>query len=1662
MQEQHEELVPILDLHERGLYLQALREGEARLGPIRGWKGAGPRVLASRLVTHLGAPRLSLWHRLKSWKEAPQDPEVRYFFAWTRFEQYGPLATWRFLMSQGDMPDAPAETRLSWYGLHAQIAAMLRDFDRADEWIQRALEVVPDNAWIHVTRSSVLLGLDRHEEALAAVDHALALRPWYRPAVQSRAHVLTMMVRDDEVTRFLEEAEERLECSGLSWQLGVIHIEKEQFETALTCLDRYRLYSPMLERQVAAALHRVRSYVLYRLGRIDEAIAESSHCRDAVTRRLTQRLQDPAHASSRRVTLPVGFVQQHHKTCVPATLSAISRFWSRSADHLQVAEAICYDGTSSYSERKWAEENGWYVREFSVDEDSARRLIDAGIPFTLTTTEPGSAHLQAVIGYDGRRGTLVIRDPSHRVRAEMFVDELARRYAAWGPRGMAMVPVERRGILEALNLPDFEIWDGLHRLDGALNGHRRQEAQQTFENLLTRFPEHVLTHHARWRLSLYDSQLGEQAAALEKLHALHPKNAAIQLSFSYALQPLSRQEERVELLRKRCEGRDSNPVFFIPYAQELAADSRRHAEARTLFERAIRARPGEARAYSSLANLLWSQMKFDEALELYRFAACLDDLNEAHADAYFRAAQHCGKADACLDWLRRRFERFGNRSGLPARTYHAALDGLERGSESFQMLEDALKRRPEDGELMLYVAGVYASTSSDFSARAHELLEKARPRTARPGWLRVAARMAAIRGEPKEALQLYREILELQPLAVDAFRAVARLLAETEGREKALEHLERCADRFPHYQPFVEHRVEWLRDEPPEVMEPVIRGLIALNPSDGWAVRELGFFLLRQRRLDEAAVALEDAGRLDPHNMSWYHLAGMLAASQGNTAKARSAFREAIRVKVDNEYAIGELISSCDTPDQKRVELDYIRQQLSYQTLYGDGLLCYAGIAADVLDAAALLAQLTEVHAARPDLWHTWAAMVRQLVKMDRLDEARSLAVRATERFPLLPRIWLERATVCRVMADEAGEEEALQTVHRINPSWGEGTRQLSELHRQRGDLDRARALLELAMRHDPLDAVNCGWMAEVLWMQEHHEEALQHLERAVLLAPGYDWAWSMLSQWSEAQGDAGRPERAVRDLVARRPGEPRSWLFLARILEGDERLEERLAALDRALELNARSLEAYLQKARLLTAAGRFDEAVAACRPAGWKGEIPASLRAREACVTWARGDRPAALAALREALRTDPGMGVAWRELMDWTRELGHEDLHLEACRGMLAVSPHDEVALESYGQALIRGGKRDEAKEFYRQSFAMRRGDAYSGLSLFDLLFEDGELAEAESTLAALEATLGGPFSQARRVQLACKRGEREPAARALTQLAVSTMNGEWPIEASFRAMLDAGFVREASEAVGNQLGHPSLQAGAAAWWVIAQIRLGNWQCHTTLRAYIQDPGVAERAVYAWVDAAVRGGQKADEFLEFVRINRPWLESRTHLWGTVCYGFAVLRQWPAALAWARQWRRHPDALSWMLVNVVEAFRAEGHDAEAAEVSRHAITAPPDNGTVLHHVWLAHDEITAGEADRASSRLYSLDVSALDEDFAFLHKLILCRLEMREAPAAERASIFERVRSTVEEQVRDYSGFQWEPARRRFYYQCVERLAEEAGTWGAWLWSMRRRLLG
>ena len=312
-------LANIQRLYKDGLYLQAYQLA-VESKPLSEWTAsAEERSLAGRIAHQVGAPRLARWHRLRAWREFPDDLEVRYYFAWSVWETRGPYTAWEFLQKRGDAGEASADQQSSWYALHASLLGQLRDFDQAEKWIAKAEEASPDDPWIQVSRASMLEMEDRYDESLAAAKRALQLQPWFRPAVQSTAHVLKLLGRDDEALDLLGNASERIESGLVVVDLAALQFELQRFTDVGASLDRYEQLSPLIEKKIRKWIASRRSRVAYHLGNVREAIRLAKESEEPYYEQIAKRLENAPPDAGKPELLQVGFVRQHHVTCVPAT-----------------------------------------------------------------------------------------------------------------------------------------------------------------------------------------------------------------------------------------------------------------------------------------------------------------------------------------------------------------------------------------------------------------------------------------------------------------------------------------------------------------------------------------------------------------------------------------------------------------------------------------------------------------------------------------------------------------------------------------------------------------------------------------------------------------------------------------------------------------------------------------------------------------------------------------------------------------------------------------------------------------------------------------------------------------------------------------------------------------------------------------------------------------------------------------------------------------------------------------------------------------------------------------------------------------------------------------------------------------------------------------------
>ncbi|MCX7664029.1 MAG: tetratricopeptide repeat protein [Gemmataceae bacterium] len=1407
------ELTPIRELYGKGLYLQAYEQAQ-KFGPLREWSNTPARLLGGRLAIQLGGTKLGRWLHLKAYRNTPTHPEATYYHARFKLERFGPWSCWRFMRSipDADWNDAAPEVRADWYGLHAFVCGRLRDFDRAERWLARAESITHDRAWIAVERAAVYEFAERWEDALAAARKSLELVPDFRPGVQAEAHILQMLGRDREALERLEAAASRIQSGIVVVQLAAMQMERRFYHDAQKSYQRYRELSPLLEKDTLEWLAAREADVSYFLGDLSGAIPHAEKASDDFYKEFAQRLSQTSAQSPTTIRHdlegPLAF-QEGPRTTTSA-LESLAKFWGMPTPTLADLTIFPTDGVPDYRERLWAENNGYVCKEFVMTPETAFALIERKLPFLFTMVDANYTYSQLVIGCDRLRNTLWLIDPSGGRSNEAPLRVIAERYGNVGPRALLIVPPEQAHLLEGIDFPSATQYDELHKIQTALQQHQRPLAIEAENRLKEHYPQDRITRLARLVIARYDSNAVLIKEALNSLLEHQPDDVNYLLSKASILRELNHREERRALAEREISKYQFEPIFAQHFAQTISNDPTRLSEGIQAMLKGVRFRSHAAVGYYTLGNLLWEDRNYQEAIDAHRFAACLEDRDETFAEAYFRAARATKQTNEAMRFLEARYQRTKGKFAAPARALFYSLSEQDRTEEAFKILEEVYATTPEPanrsevGEVILFHAEM--KTNYESPTEGFEILEKAKEFASRGQWLRSAARVSLIAGELAQAKKYWEELLTIEPLAVDVHRNLARAYSDIEGREAAVRWVREMGDRFPNFHPLQQFHAELLRSEPilpgePPCSEPVVLRMIQNAPNDAWAHREYALSLAAVNRIEEGLEHVEIAKRIEPFSPSNYYTLGHLYHRADRYEDARDTYQEAIRQSVDNDVAIVELFNIARDKEERKEAIEFIADEFRRQKFFGDGLLTFkeqCNQHPDVIEPEDLMPIIQEIFDDHQEIWQAWSVLVQQLMAVERYDEAREMAKEATERFPLVSRVWLDLAEVLNRREDREGQIQALRETLKVAPGWSYAARELAIALAMNDQKAEAIVVLEQAIARAPLDPMNHAELAEHLWKNGEADAALDRLRVALMLDPGFDWAWRHLSMWAET---SDQPERAVevaRAVTRNRPGDPRAWVALSRFLNRVEYAEEAIEALDKAIQLNPRNVEAYDLKAERLTELGRFDEAKESANPPIFADDPPLLLQGRSAWIEARRGNLAQACREMQALVNLEPTYFWGWQQLAEWYNESNRPVEYLEAAEKLVGLRPDNPYALATRGDARLQNDDRERAKIDLQEALNIDPSYSYPGLVLFDAHLQDQEFAQARSVLIRLEESVneqGRPFILARYAQLAAKSNDFEAAANYLREVFLFLSDRTWPIKASYDAMVEAGWRQQA---------------------------------------------------------------------------------------------------------------------------------------------------------------------------------------------------------------------------------------------------------------------------
>lgn len=217
-----------------------------------------------------------------------------------------------------------------------------------------------------------------------------------------------------------------------------------------------------------------------------------------------------------------------------------------------------------------------------------------------------------------------------------------------------------------------------------------------------------------------------------------------------------------------------------------------------------------------------------------------------------------------------------------------------------------------------------------------------------------------------------------------------------------------------------------------------------------------------------------------------------------------------------------------------------------------------------------------------------------------------------------------------------------------------------------------------------------------------------------------------------ERRGRLIEAEAICRGILKKRPDDAGALLLLGAVASrrGDHGLA--VDSIRRAIILDPRDWSRQLRLSDALEAAGRIDEAEAACRKAIALAPSEAPAHERLGAMLLRRGHLDEALAAQREALRLAPERASAHDALGQVLAARGVLDEAEAAHRRAVALAPDDPILVEHLVLLLYRRRRIAEAVEVYREAIARRSNDARLHMRFGVALTHCGRHDEAEATL------------------------------------------------------------------------------------------------------------------------------------------------------------------------------------------------------------------------------------------------------------------------------------------------------------------------------------------
>jgi tetratricopeptide (TPR) repeat protein/tRNA A-37 threonylcarbamoyl transferase component Bud32 len=511
-------------------------------------------------------------------------------------------------------------------------------------------------------------------------------------------------------------------------------------------------------------------------------------------------------------------------------------------------------------------------------------------------------------------------------------------------------------------------------------------------------------------------------------------------------------------------------------------------------------------------------------------------------------------------------------------------------------------------------------------------------------------------GEAEEAIEMFRELIRLQPTNAWHHKCLGIALSK-KGDEEGAMACYREVIRLKKDWPQVHYNLGSRLAEMGQLDAAIAayQKAIALDPRYAEAHCNLGRVLADKGQLEQAIAAYKEAIRLKPDLPQAHNNLGNALRKKGLLEPAIASIREALRLKKDDPGAHLNLGVALEQKGQLDAAIVSYKEALRLKPHYPDAHNNLGNVLAEKGQLEQAIAAYKEAIRLKPDHPQAHNNLGIVLEKKGELGQAITHYKEAIRLKKDSPEAHANLGTAL-LKKDQLNEAiAAFREALRLKKDYSKVYHNLGAALARKGELEQAIASVKEALRLDKDDAVAHCSLGVALRDKGQLDEAITSFREAIRLNKNLPEAHMGLGLCFSRKGQLEEAIASYREAIRLKKDYFEAHSNLGGALADNGQLDQAIASVKEALRLKKDDAGAHYNLGLAFVKKGQLDEAIASYRQAlRLKKDFPEAYNSLGAALG-RKGQMDEAIASLKEALRLKQDYAEAYCNLSHALREQG-----------------------------------------------------------------------------------------------------------------------------------------------------------------------------------------------------------------------------------------------------------------------------------------------------------------------------------------------------------------------------------------------------------------------